>query len=96
MPCQTQTSTQLVRCFLNIEDSPSLLAPHSIILQHPAVDSCILTFELQHRLCGDSFKDEVIIAMWTIFIALFELGSVFAESFLALFADEGLGGRVSE
>lgn len=83
-------SSQLIRRLLNIEYSSLLLASNSLILQHPIVDSRILSLKLEHRLWRDSFKDKVVIAVWAVFIAILELRSVLSEGLFALLAGEYL------
>jgi len=76
-------SSQFIRCFLDIKNRSRFLAPKSIVLQHPTIDPGILSFKLQHWLWRDSLKDEVIIAVRTVFIRLLELLAIFPEYFLA-------------
>jgi|SRR6266536_631643 len=83
-------STQFIRRLLDIEYCPLLFTPNPIILDHPAVNTCIFTFELQHWLWRNGFENEMIVAVWAIFIGFFEFCRIFAESFLALFAGEYL------
>lgn len=75
-------------------DSPTskrgvLLLPCPIVLDHPSINPSILTLDLQGSLRSFGFKNEVVITMWTIFIAVLELFHVFPKCFLALLAHEG-------
>ncbi len=83
-------STQLIRRLLDIKDRPLLLPSNPIILQHPAIDSRILSLNLQHRLWRNSFKDEVVIAMWAVLVTFLEFFGIFSEGFLALLAGKSL------
>lgn len=83
-------STQFVRSLLDIKDRPCLLSFDSVVLNHPTILSNILALKLQDRFWCNSFQNEVVIAMWTVFITFFELFSIFPESFLAFLADECL------
>jgi hypothetical protein len=84
-------STQLIRSLLHIKDRPLLLPSNTIVLQHPAIDSCVFSLDLQHWLWGDSFENKVIIAVWTVLVTFLELFCIFPEGFLTLFAGKSLG-----
>lgn len=60
----------------------------SVILQHPVVHSCILALDSKCGLGHNSRKNEVIVAMWAIFIGILELLNVFTEALATLFAGE--------
>ena len=83
-------STQLVRCFLHIENRPLLLASNPIILQHSAINSSILTLNLQHGLWCNGFEHKVVIAVWAVFVAFLKFFSIFSEGLFALFAGKRL------
>lgn len=83
-------STQLIRCFLHIENRPLLLGSNPIILQHSAINPSILTLNLQHGLWCNGFEHKVVIAVWAVFVAFLEFFSIFSEGFFALFAGKGL------
>jgi len=80
--------SQLVGCFLDIKYRPLLLTLNAIILQHPTVYSRILSLKFYHGLWRYGFKDEVIITMWAVLVAFFELLGIFAETLFALLACE--------
>ena len=83
-------STQLIWRLLDIKNCPLFLAPNSVILNHPAINSCIFTLKFQHWLWCNSFENEVIVAMWAILVGFFEFCSILSEGFFALFAGEYL------
>lgn len=79
-----------MRSILDIENSPQLLGLDPIVLEHPAINPRVLALELQPSLWRYSFQHIVIIAVRAVFVAVLKLLGVFAESFLALLACEGL------
>ena len=85
-----------MRRILHIKNSPSLLSFYPIVPQHPTVDSRVLAFESQLSLRGNSFQDEVVVAVRAILVRLLKLLGVFPESLFALLAGEGLQMLVPE
>lgn len=89
-PNHKTRSTQLIRRLLNIKDRPRLLSSESIVLQHPTIHPRVLALELEHGLRGHGLEDEMVVAVGTVFIALFEFLGIFSEDLLAFFAGECL------
>lgn len=90
------SSTEFIRRLLYIENTSLFLLPYALVLQHSAIDPCILALNLQHWFRSHGFNHEMVIAVWAVLIRLFELLCVFAEGLFALLAGEDLWTSLEE
>ena len=79
-------STQSFAGLLQVPNGLLLFLAHTLVLDETGVLSDILTLNLQSSLRRLCFKDKVVVAVWAVFVALFKLLNVLAESLFALFA----------
>lgn len=69
-----------------VEHGAVVLLFHSVVPQHLIIDPHILALHRKRSLGCLGIDDEVIIAVWAVFVAVVELLGVLAEALLALLA----------
>lgn len=81
-------STQSLACLFQVPDGLLLFLAYTLVLDETSVLSYILALDLQSSLRCLCFEDKVVVAVRAVFVALFKLLDVLAESLFALFARE--------
>jgi hypothetical protein len=94
-PSSSHSAQSLLDAF-NIEYRRDLFPPHSVVLQHPRIDSHVLSFYLQLHFRSQSINDKVVVAVRAILVTLVKFQRVFAEALFALFTGKDHFGLLEE
>src|SRR5690242_15004068 len=62
-------SSQLVWCFLDIEDGAHILLPLALVLDHPVVDTGVLSLDVERRLGRQRVEHKVVVAVRAVLVA---------------------------
>jgi hypothetical protein len=65
-----------VGCILDIEYGAHVLLPLALVLDHPVVDSGVLSLDVQRGLWRQGVQDEVVVAVRAVFVAAPRLANV--------------------
>lgn len=62
-------SSQLVWCLLDVKDGAHILLPLALVLDHPVVDTGVLSLDVERRLGRQGVEHKVVVAVRAVLVA---------------------------